>query len=87
MFAATAVSVPLMLDRDIDTLSAVLTSVRAVGGNPLAMALWGAIIMALTVLSMATFMLGFAFVVPVIGHATWHAYRELVDADGLPPRP
>jgi len=86
VFAATAVSVPLMLDRDIDTLSAVLTSVRAVGENPLAMGIWAAIIMALTVLSMATFMLGFAIVVPVIGHATWHAYRELVDADGLPPR-
>jgi uncharacterized membrane protein len=86
VFAATAVSVPLMLDRDIDTLSAILTSVRAVGENPLAMALWAAIIMALTVAAMATLMLGFAFVIPVVGHATWHAYRELVDADGLPPR-
>jgi uncharacterized membrane protein len=86
VFAATAVSVPLMLDRDIDTLSAVLTSVRAVGENPLAMALWAAIIMALTVLAMATLMLGFAFVVPIVGHATWHAYRDLVDADGLPAR-
>lgn len=86
VFAATAVSVPLMLDRDIDTLSAVLTSVRAVGENPVAMALWAAIIMALTVLAMLPLMLGFAFVVPVVGHATWHAYRDLVDADGLPPR-
>jgi uncharacterized membrane protein len=86
VFAATAVSVPLMLDRDIDTLSAVLTSVRAVGENPVAMALWAAIIMVLTVLAMATLMLGFAFVVPIVGHATWHAYRDLVDADGLPAR-
>lgn len=86
VFAATAVSVPLMLDRDIDTLSAVLTSVRAVGENPLAMALWASIVMALTVAAMATLMLGFVFVIPIAGHATWHAYRELVDADGLPPR-
>jgi uncharacterized membrane protein len=42
--------------------------------------------MALTVLAMATLMLGFAFVVPIVGHATWHAYRDLVDADGLPAR-
>jgi uncharacterized membrane protein len=86
VFAATAVSVPLMLDRDVDTLSAVLTSVRAVGENPIAMAVWAAIIMALTVFAMATLMLGFAFVVPIVGHATWHAYRDLVDADGLPLR-
>lgn len=86
VFAATAVSVPLMLDRDVDTLSAILTSVRAVGENPLAMALWAAIIMALTVAAMATLMVGLAFVIPVVGHATWHAYRDLVDADGLPPR-
>ena len=42
--------------------------------------------MAVTMLSMATMMIGFVFAVPIIGHATWHAYRDLVDADGLPPR-
>ncbi|MFO1308795.1 MAG: DUF2189 domain-containing protein [Burkholderiales bacterium] len=85
-FAATVVSVPLLLDRRIDLGSAVVTSVRAVGANPLAMALWATIIMVLTALSMASAMIGFAFSIPVVGHATWHAYRETVDAAGAPPR-
>jgi uncharacterized membrane protein len=86
VFAATAVSVPLLLDREIDLRSAIFTSIRAVGDNPGAMALWAVIIMIGTALSMATGMLGFIIVVPVIGHATWHAYRDLVDAAALPPR-
>lgn len=86
VFGATAVSVPLLLDREIGLRRAILTSVRAVGDNPLAMALWAGLIMALIALSMLTLMVGFAFAVPVVGHATWHAYRELVDADSLPRR-
>jgi len=86
VFAATVVSVPLLLDRDIDFGSALLASVRAVGQNPLAMALWATIIMVATALSMATLMLGFVLTIPVIGHATWHAYRDVVDADALPAR-
>jgi len=86
VFALTVVSAPLLLDRSIDLRSALLTSVRAVGENPLPMAWWAAIIMAASMLSMATLMIGFVFAVPIIGHATWHAYRDLVDADGVPPR-
>lgn len=86
VFAVTVVSTPLLLDRDVDLLSAIVTSIRAAGENPAAMALWAALIMALTVLSLATALLGFVIVIPVAGHATWHAYRDLVDADGLPPR-
>ena len=86
VFAATAVSVPLLLDRRIPLRRAILTSVRAVGENPGAMALWAALIMAAIALSMLTMMAGFVFAVPVIGHATWHAYRDLVDTDGVPPR-
>jgi len=86
VFAATVVSAPLLLDRDVDMLSALVTSVRAVGENPLAMALWATLIMVATGVSLATFMLGFVVAIPVIGHATWHAYRDVVDASGLPPR-
>jgi len=86
VFASTVVSAPLLLDRDIDLLSAVATSVRAVAESPHAMALWSILIVIATGLAMATFMLGFIVVVPVIGHATWHAYREVVDARALPPR-
>ncbi len=86
VFALTVVSAPLLLDRAVDVKRAALTSVRAVGDNPLPMALWATLIMALSVLSMATLMIGFVITVPIIGHATWHAYRELVDADDAPPR-
>jgi uncharacterized membrane protein len=86
VFAATVVSVPLLLDRRIGLAAALVTSVRAVGANPLAMAAWATTIMVLTALSMATAMVGFAFFVPVIGHASWHAYRDVVDADAAPRR-
>jgi uncharacterized membrane protein len=87
VFAGTVVSVPLLLDRDHDTLGAVLTSVRAVADNPLPMAVWAVLVMVATVLSLATLMLGFVISIPLIGHATWHAYRDLVDSEGLAPRP
>jgi len=86
VFAATAVSAPLLLDRRVDLRSAVLASVRAVGDNPLPMALWAAVIMLATLLSMATLMAGFLLAVPLLGHATWHAYRDLIDAGALPER-
>lgn len=86
VFAATAVSPPLLLGRRVDLRRAILTSVRAVGENPVAMALWAAVIMVATALSMATAMAGFVVAIPVIGHATWHAYRDLVDASSVPLR-
>jgi uncharacterized membrane protein len=86
VFAVTVVSAPLLLDRDVDLPSALVASVRGVGENPVAMALWATLIMIATGLSVATLMLGFVVAIPVIGHATWHAYRDVVDASGLPPR-
>jgi len=86
VFAATAVSAPMLLDRDVDMVTAIATSVRAVGANPITMVLWGVIIMVTTGIALLTLMLGFIFVVPVIGHGTWHAYRDIVDASELPVR-
>ena len=86
VFAATAVSPPLLLGRRIDLKSALYTSIRAVGENPSAMAVWALIIMVATALSLATLMAGFVIAIPVLGHATWHAYRDLVDASSLPLR-
>jgi uncharacterized membrane protein len=86
VFAATAVSPPLLLGRVIDLRSAILTSVRAVGENPIAMGIWAFAIMVATALSMATLMAGFVVAIPVLGHATWHAYRDLVDASSVPLR-
>ena len=86
VFAATVVSAPLLLDRDTDLWTAVATSMRVVAENPVAMAFWATLIMLATAFSMATAMLGFVVSIPVIGHATWHAYRETVDARELPAR-
>jgi uncharacterized membrane protein len=86
VFALTVVSAPLLLDRRVGLRTALLASVRAVGDNPLPMALWAALIMLATWLSMATLMMGFVFAVPLIGHATWHAYRDLLDTAALPER-
>lgn len=85
-FGATVVSTPLLLDRDIGLVDAVMTSIRAVGHNPVALALWATLIMVATALAMASFLAGFVLVIPVIGHASWHAYRDLVDAGALAPR-
>lgn len=86
VFAAAVVSAPLMLDRDVDLVTAMLTSIKAVGANPIAMALWATLIMVLSLLGMATMLLGLVLVIPVLGHASWHAYVDLVDAASLPPR-
>lgn len=86
VFSLTVVSAPLLLDRRVGLRTALLASVRAVGDNPLPMALWAALIMLATLLSMATLMVGFVFAVPVIGHASWHAYRDVLDVERLAPR-
>jgi uncharacterized membrane protein len=79
VFAISVVSVPMMLDRDTDGVVAVLTSLKTFGANVPAMIVWGAIIVALTAAGFALFFAGLVVAVPVIGHATWHAYRALVE--------
>ena len=76
----SVVSFPLLLDRDVGAVEAVLTSVRAVAANPLPMATWGLIVAALLLLGALPFFVGLAVVVPILGHATWHLYRKLVEA-------
>jgi uncharacterized membrane protein len=78
VFAISVVSVPMMLDRDADGIVAVLTSLRAFAANVPAMIVWGLAIVVLVALGFATWFVGLVVTVPVIGHATWHAYRELV---------
>jgi uncharacterized membrane protein len=78
-FAISVVSVPMMLDRGTDGVVAVLTSLRAFGANVPAMIVWGLVIVALVAAGFALFFVGLVVAVPVIGHATWHAYRALVE--------
>lgn len=87
VFASSVVAIPMLLDREIGVLGAVFTSWRVVMENPAPLALWAALIMGLTAAGMATLMLGLVVVVPWIGHASWHAYRDLVDTAGLAERP
>jgi uncharacterized membrane protein len=79
VFAITAVSIPMLLDRDVGVMSAIATSVTAVLLNWQAMALWAALIALFTLLGLATFFIGLAVALPLVGLATWHAYRDLVE--------
>lgn len=83
-FAITVVTIPLLVDRDVNSWTALQTSIRTVGANPVTMVVWAMVIMALTAISFITGMLGFLVLYPLMGHASWHVYRELVDASGLP---
>jgi uncharacterized membrane protein len=82
VFAISVVSVPMMLDRDTDGVVAVLTSLRAFGGSVPAMIVWALLIVLLVGLGFALLFVGLVVAVPVIGHATWHAYRALVAPPG-----
>jgi uncharacterized membrane protein len=86
IFASTAIAMPLLLDRRITLMQAVLTSWRAVLANPVPMAFWAALIMGFTLLGLGSALLGLIVVIPLLGHASWHAYRDLVDASSLPER-
>jgi len=77
-FGLSVVSIPMMLERDVDTRTAMMASMHAVGENPLTMALWALFIVLATGLSVATMMLGFIVLYPVMGHASWHVYRDLI---------
>jgi uncharacterized membrane protein len=81
----SVVSFPLLLDRDVGAVEAVLTSVRAVRTNPVTMAIWGLIVAGLLVLGSLPFLAGLAVVMPVLGHSTWHLYRKMINSDMIPP--
>jgi uncharacterized membrane protein len=78
VFAISAVSLPLLLDRNVGVPLAVVTSLRAVNRNRKALALWATIVAVFFFLGVTTFFAGLVITLPVIGHATWHAYRDLV---------
>jgi uncharacterized membrane protein len=82
----SAVSLPLLLDRDVGAAVALLTSIRVVTANPVTMALWGLIVAILLVIGTVPFFLGLTVVIPVLGHATWHLYRKAVERTPIPTR-
>ena len=79
VFALGVVTVPMMLDRPVDVITAALTSLRCCARNPVPMLVWAALIAGITALGFASGMLGLIVAFPLLGHASWHAYRDLVE--------
>jgi uncharacterized membrane protein len=86
VFASSVVAMPLLLDRKVSTLQAVLISWKTVLTHPMPMALWAMLIMGLSLVGVLMLFVGLVLIVPVLGHASWHAYRDLVDTTSLPER-
>lgn len=77
MFASSVIAIPMLVDTKVPVLQAVHASWRAVGTNPVPLGLWAFLIMALTGLGMLAGMLGLVVTIPILAHASWHAYQEL----------
>jgi uncharacterized membrane protein len=80
-FAISAITVPMLMDRQVDVLTAMQTSLQAVRTNWQAMTLWASLIVMFVGVGLVTFYLGLLIAMPLVGHATWHAYRDLVPRD------
>jgi uncharacterized membrane protein len=78
IFSVSVVSIPMMLDRQVDAITAGLTSLRLVLNQPVVMVWWGLLISVLMVAAMLPWFLGLLLIGPVVGHASWHAYRATV---------
>ena len=84
VFAASAFSLPMLLDRRTDAITAVVTSINATLRNKLTMFIWAMLIVVSVAIGFATFLIGFIVLMPLIGHASWHAYRAAIDATMWP---
>ena len=82
LFTVTVISMPLLLDREIDFISAMILSIRTVASNPVVMLSWGAVIAVIVFASMLPFFAGLVFTLPVLGHATWHLYKRVIEVAG-----
>jgi uncharacterized membrane protein len=78
VFVLGVVTAPMLLDRDVDIVTAATTSLKACLAHPAATLTWAVIIAVLTAIGFATLMLGLVVIFPLLGHASWHAYRDLV---------
>ena len=78
LFSVTVVAMPMLLDRETNFVSAMITSVRVVAENPVVMLTWAAIISVTMLLSLVPAFLGLVFTLPILGHTTWHLYQRAV---------
>jgi uncharacterized membrane protein len=78
LFSVTVIACPLLLDRNVDFVTAIVTSVKTVATSPLPMILWGLMVVVLILVASLPAFLGLLVVLPVLGHATWHLYRRAI---------
>lgn len=83
-FSASAFSLPMIMHRDVDSITAIVTSINAVLRNKLAMMIWMAIIIVGLLIGLATAFVGLVVILPVIGYGAWHGYLETIDASEFP---
>ncbi len=79
LYCLTAISLPLLLDKELDFVTAMLTSIAVIRKNPVVMLVWAAVIAGLTFLAMIPALLGLFIALPVLGHASWHIYRRALE--------
>lgn len=84
IFCFSAFSLPMIMDRKVDVITAIITSINAVLRNWSVSILWAGIIVFLVTIGFATAFLGFIIIMPLLGHATWHAYKETINAEQWP---
>lgn len=78
LFSITVVAMPMLLDQEIDFVSAMILSVKSVLANPMVMLTWGLFVGLLVLIAMIPALVGVMFVLPILGHATWHLYKRLI---------
>jgi len=78
LFSITVISMPLLMDREYDFITAMITSVKAVIASPVAMLGWGVVVTLAVIAACVPFFLGLLVVLPILGHTTWHIYRRAV---------
>jgi len=83
-FSASAFSLPMIMHRDVDSITAIVTSINAVLRNKFAMIIWLTIVLVSLLVGVLTAFVGLIAIVPIIGYAAWHGYLETIDADQFP---
>lgn len=84
IFCFSAFSLPMIMDRKVDVITAVITSINAVLRNRTVLLVWAGMIVVIVAIGFATAFIGFIVLMPLVGHATWHAYQETINADSWP---
>ena len=84
IFCFSAFSLPMIMDRKVDVVTAVVTSINAVFKNKMVSLLWASIIVLIVTIGFATAYIGFVVLMPLVGHATWHAYKETINSQAWP---